>query len=56
MTRPPTAEDLVIANFKAQHEALVNRDIETMNDLLTGGFTRTHYSDASRAAMSGSSR
>lgn len=40
---PPSAQDLVIANYQAQHAALVAGDYDALGKLLSDGFTRTHF-------------
>ena len=42
---PPSAQDLVIANYQAQHAALVAGDYDALGKLLSDGFTRTHFTD-----------
>ena len=40
---PPSAQDQVIANYQAQHAALVAGDYDALAKLLSDGFTRTHF-------------
>ena len=44
---PPSAQDLVIANYQAQHAALVAGDYDALGKLLSDGFTRTHFPSVS---------